>query len=141
MALQQQCTATDEKLVRQLDNERLENILNELGLEHRKFRDNGYVVTVKDVKHVLVNHGRNLQFWVGFTAQPKQSVINEWNKRRRFSRAYLDEEGNAVIESDLDIEGGVTAGAVREFIKTFLVSVENYAGFVGRTLPPPPEST
>lgn len=140
VALQRTCGG-DDAVLRRVTNEDLEALLNELGLEHTQFQKNGYVVKAHDIKHVLVNHGRNLQFWVGFTAQPQPGVINEWNKRRRFSRAYLDDEGNAVLESDMDLEGGVTTGAIREFLKTFLVSVENYAGFVSRTLPPPPEST
>lgn len=141
VGLQRQCGALGPPVLREITNDAIAAVLDDLGLQHDKFQENGFVVHVQNVKHVLLNHGKNLQFWVGFTAQPAPAVINEWNRRRRFSRAYLDGEGNAVLESDLDLDGGVGIDAVREFIKTFLVSVDNYAGFIGRSLPPPPEST
>lgn len=35
--------------------------------------------------------------------------MNEWNRNRRFSAAYLDHNGNATIEFDVNLAGGVTA--------------------------------
>lgn len=35
--------------------------------------------------------------------------INDWNYRKRFGRAYLDPNGVAAIEMDLDLTHGVTA--------------------------------
>lgn len=46
-------------------------------------------------------------------------VLNAWNRDRRFSRAFLDEEGTAWVESDLDLTGGVSLGAVRAFLDLF----------------------
>lgn len=49
--------------------------------------------------------------------------INEWNRTKRFSRAYLDREGDPIIESDIDLEGGVTRDAMVAWIRTFAVSL------------------
>lgn len=35
--------------------------------------------------------------------------MNQWNRDRRFSAAYLDSDNNATIEWDLNLAGGVTA--------------------------------
>lgn len=36
-------------------------------------------------------------------------AMNQWNRDRRFSAAYLDEDNNATIEWDVNLAGGVTA--------------------------------
>lgn len=36
-------------------------------------------------------------------------AMNQWNRDRRFSAAYLDGDNNATIEFDVNLEGGVTA--------------------------------
>lgn len=42
--------------------------------------------------------------WSGGKATSEQ--INEWNKNRRFSRAYIDKDGDPVIEFDIDLDDG-----------------------------------
>lgn len=32
--------------------------------------------------------------------------VNEWNKSRRFSRGYIDKDGDPVIEFDVDLDDG-----------------------------------
>jgi hypothetical protein len=52
----------------------------------------------------------------GVTAE--LAAVNAWNLNHRFSRSYLDPDGDAVIECDLDLAGGVGEENVREFLKT-----------------------
>ncbi len=42
--------------------------------------------------------------WTGLDASMNQ--MNEWNKVRRFSRAYIDNDGDPVIEFDIDLDDG-----------------------------------
>lgn len=61
-------------------------------------------------------------YYVEFPANAtygKLEHINEWNREARFSRAYVDQDGDAVLEFDLDLEGGVTLGAVHAFLNLF----------------------
>ncbi|KOX90210.1 hypothetical protein BVI061214_01398 [Thermus aquaticus] len=46
-------------------------------------------------------------------------LANTLNKDHRFSRAYGDEEGNIWLESELDLSGGVSLGAVGAFLELF----------------------
>jgi hypothetical protein len=48
----------------------------------------------------------------GFTLEGPADLdlANAWNKDHRFSRAYVDEEGNIRLESELDLSGGVSLG-------------------------------
>lgn len=46
-------------------------------------------------------------------------LINEWNKTRRLTRSYLDEDGNVILESDLLSLGGMTERQVGSFVAMF----------------------
>lgn len=48
--------------------------------------------------------------------------INLWNKTKRYSRTYLDDDGDPVLELDLDMSGGVTKERVASFLKTCRLS-------------------
>lgn len=64
----------------------------------------------------------------GFTADGRSlpERVNDWNRTKRFSRAYLDRDGDPIIESDIDLEGGVTKQAMVSWIRTFAVSLSAF---------------
>jgi len=71
-------------------------------------------------------HGcRNMHVISGFTQTDKPTCgkINRWNQTMRYSSAYLDNEQDPMVQSDLNLEGGVSSGTIREFIETFRVTV------------------
>jgi hypothetical protein len=48
---------------------------------------------------------RSVQFFSGYSGTGATlTTINEWNKTKRFARAYLDEEGTAWLEMDIDMD-------------------------------------
>lgn len=61
---------------------------------------------------------------------PDYELINDWNRSKRFSRAYIDRDGDAVLESDLDVSMGIPLGAISRFIDMFTVSAMTYKTFV-----------
>ncbi|PID81718.1 hypothetical protein CSA17_02175 [bacterium DOLJORAL78_65_58] len=64
-----------------------------------------------------------LQFFVHFQSDSANlEKVNAWNRSKRYSRSYLDEEGNPVLELDLDLEGGITHARLLDFLKTCKVS-------------------
>jgi hypothetical protein len=52
--------------------------------------------------------------------------INQWNKEHRHSRAYLDDEQDPVIESDLLSDGGLSQAKLEMFVRTFQVSARQF---------------
>ena len=46
--------------------------------------------------------------------------VNEGDRDGRWSKAYLDNDGDGVLESDFDIEPGVTRKQVQEWILLWL---------------------
>jgi putative sensory transduction regulator len=76
-----------------------------------------------------------VQFHSGYdvsTAVPLER-INEWNQSQRFGRAYLDKEGDPVIEMDLDLDDGGVSTALftdnLEFWDAVLGKFERHIGF------------
>lgn len=69
---------------------------------------------------------QSLQFYAGFE-DPKMDLAraNAWNQDKRFTRAYLDKKGDAVIEMDVNVEPG---GIPREL---FVDSLEIWSGLLG----------
>lgn len=56
--------------------------------------------------------------------------INEWNRTKRLSRAYLDNEMDPVLESDLLANAGMTPQHVTEFFNVFKESAAAFKRFI-----------
>lgn len=52
--------------------------------------------------------------------------INEWNKLHRHSRAYVDDEQDPVIESDLLSDGGLSHEKLSVFVRAFQLSASEF---------------
>jgi len=97
----------------------------------------GYAVEVKEAGYLqwklegfrcqifVGNDNKSIQFHSSFadgTATLKR--VNEWNRTMRYSRSYLDDDGDPHLELDLDMCGGVTTDRIRDYLKTCRVSFE-----------------
>jgi hypothetical protein len=67
----------------------------------------------------------------GMRNPPSLERINAWNREKRFSRAYLMDDGDPVLESNLSLTGGVTRETIVSFLKTFEVSLSEFATWIG----------
>ncbi len=114
-------------VIEKLSDADAEKILRRMGFEFEKKRDDCWAFRMDDLKVVLFNKGKNMQLYAGFRQKASLKAINEWNKTKRFSRAYLDNVDDAVIEADLDFEGGVTEKNIEAFIRTFRISLTVFA--------------
>lgn len=51
----------------------------------------------------------DLNLYAGFLdIKPSQDRINAWNASKRFGRAYIDPDGDAAIEMDINLKNGVS---------------------------------
>jgi hypothetical protein len=62
---------------------------------------------------------------------PSLERINAWNREKRFSWAYLDKDGDPVLESNLILTGGVTRETVVSFLKIFEANLSQFATWIG----------
>ena len=113
-----------------LSGDALEGLLQDFGFGFERVRPDAYMFQLSNTRVILFNKGTSLQLYAGFHAKPSLIKVNEWNQMARFSRAYLDQEGDAIIEFDLDLESGWTREGIQEFIETFGLVVEAYRMFL-----------
>lgn len=120
----------------EISPDRMNRFLTSMGLEAEvggddetpslKFELGGWKVVL-----FLANKNTDAQLYVGFLDTPLSfEQANDWNRRRRFARAYQDTDGDAVLEADLDFTGGVTEEAVKAWIRLFRDQVNEFAKFV-----------
>ena len=73
------------------------------------------------------DEGLSIQFYICFSGTSATlEKVNEWNKTKRFSRSYLDDEGDPCLELDLDLAGGITRGRLVDYFKTCSVSFDQW---------------
>ncbi len=129
-ALWMRAPAADDAIITDIAAQRLAEILAQegYGVAATHVAGDDSVIHVKmngnSVLLVLGDSGTTLQACAAFggTAANWRN-INLWNKSKRFSRAYLDDEGDPVLESDINLEGGVTERAIAKFLKVYSISM------------------
>ena len=88
--------------------------------------NNSYIFEVEGLKILLFNHEDSLQLNASFSDKVTMSRINEWNRTKRYTRAYLDKENDPVLQGDLELTGGVTEKNVKEWLKTYVVCLKAF---------------
>ncbi|MFN0113546.1 MAG: YbjN domain-containing protein [Paracoccaceae bacterium] len=82
----------------------------------------------------------DIQFWSYLPApQDALGAVNDWNRERRFGKAYVDSEGDIAIEFDVNLWGGVSPKNLDDTFDWWRVVLER-AGEVFGTPPPPAEA-
>lgn len=58
--------------------------------------------------------------------------INEWNRGKRFGRAYLDKENDPILEMDVDLDdGGVSHALFIDNIQFWASVLDDFEKFIG----------
>ena len=72
---------------------------------------------------------KTVQFYMGYNDAKDTSLdkLNSWNREKRFARAYRDEEGDPVLEMDLDLDfNGIPRENVGEALNTWKALMEAF---------------
>jgi hypothetical protein len=74
----------------------------------------------------------DINFYAGFLDN-KQTLdaINEWNRDKRFGKAYLDTDLDAVIEYDVNLERGVTRENLDANFAVWSLVLGQFTTFIG----------
>lgn len=76
----------------------------------------------------------DLNFYAGFSGiKPTMDALNAWNRSKRFGRAYLDGDLDAVIEYDINLEHGVERENLNAAFGVWSLVLAEFAGYVGYT--------
>lgn len=121
-----------QEVVSEVSTEQLRKMLESMGYEVEQPKEDMLEFAIEGHTALIVNKKTNIQFYSYFKKQKRMDLkkVNEWNATKRFSRAYLDQDGDAVIEWDVDLEGGTTAGALKESIRTYRHGVMAFVRFL-----------
>ena len=78
-------------------------------------------VTIDGLEYYLfVYDDGDLQLWFGLTDYDVDiGDMNEWNRTRRLTRAYIDDENDPILEADLLANAGYTARQLSEWVSVF----------------------
>jgi hypothetical protein len=57
------------------------------------------------------------------SSRPSADKVNGWNRSKKYSKAYFDEDRDPVLQLDLDIAGGVTVARIKDFALTVRASI------------------
>ena len=83
----------------------------------------------------------DLQLYFGLTGiAVTADVVNEWNRTKRLSRAYLDVDQDPVLETDLLSDAGMTRPMLVRWVQVFVQGAGLYHSFLleNGTLEPVP---
>lgn len=64
------------------------------------------------------------------------AFVNAWNYEKRFAKAYLDNDGDLVLEWDVDFDGGVSVPFISESVQTFQTMLNAFDRFTPRDTSP-----
>lgn len=76
---------------------------------------------------------KTLQYYMGFSDAKNVPLdkFNQWNKEKRFARAYRDGEGDPVLEMDIDVDfAGIPRENIGETFNTWGALMDSYRAFV-----------
>lgn len=127
------------KVQRSVPSAKLESILEDMKIKYSKTagKNEGihyYDFERNNFKVRLHNYqGRDLWIDVQFTEKMSLAEVNQWNVRAKFSRAVLVKNGDkqsTSLESQIDCEGGVTDGMIRQFILRFDGEIKTFVQFL-----------
>jgi len=74
----------------------------------------------------------DLNFYAGFLDNKQTlEVINAWNRDKRFGKAYLDSDLDAVIEFDLNLEHGISRDNADAAFSLWSLILDQYTTYIG----------
>lgn len=117
-------TAEEQEILHSVTAPQIQSMLGELGFTGNEVDEDGDVIVMMQGHPVVIlvgsGNGRQVQMVVAFLEPPVPlERINQWNRDRILSKAYLDRDGDTIFEADLDLDGGVTRARVKDWLRTF----------------------
>jgi len=107
--------------------EQLTGLLRDKGLEGTVNDKGNVVVQVNGSKIVFFISNQTMQAYFGLRGTTANlNAVNEWNKTKRFGRAYIDNDGDPCVELDYDLEGGVSDDSIKVWFDTVTAIVKSF---------------
>ena len=119
----------DPKILNSITRDELFDVLAREGYvpEKRKERSISTKMNQINVLFIVSESQKSILACAGFKSDDTSfAKVNQWNADKGFSRAYLDDDDDPVIELDLDLDGGITEDRLIDFITTVRILVTKF---------------
>lgn len=112
-----------EKIIETIDAPTVVSLLAEQGFPNAEIDADGDVIVRMQGYRVLfligTYQGKSVQARFAISgSSAKMEQMNQFNRDVRFGTAYLDGDGDPALSADLDLEGGVAIGRVKDYFRT-----------------------
>jgi Putative bacterial sensory transduction regulator len=115
--------AAERRIYETISSPQMKLLLTDAGYTGIEINGNDDLTVTMNDYHVLVvvrgNKYQNIQFRFAIRAKATLDFVNTWNKEKSYTKAYLDNDGDPVIEMDLELTGGVTEERIKDGVATF----------------------
>ena len=125
--------AAEEQLQKRYSDEQLMDILKDDGYRAVELSDDRVItIRIDGLTYVLyIYEDNDLQLYFGmsgYVLEPEH--MNTWNRTKRLSRAYIDDENDPILEADLLANAGYTKEQFLEWFKVFNYSASEFRQFL-----------
>jgi len=69
--------------------------------------------------------------WFTLNNPVPADTVNDWNRTKRFGKAWLDQDGRAYLQMDINVAGGVSRDNLHEWLDWWGIGVSEFATFIG----------
>ena len=129
--------AQESQIVETITSEQMRSLFHDQGFSNVEIDSDDDLIVRMQGYGILVfvrgNNYSNIQyrFSVAGTSTTMRDV-NDWNRSKKFTKAYLDNDGDPVLEMDVDLDGGVTWKRIEDSILTYNQSLVAFLREVAR---------
>ena len=92
-----------------------------------------YTVFFYDCDEAKRRACQSLLFYFGISLEGGTSAqeMNLWNAENRFTRAYMDEVGDPILEMDVLLYGGLSETAIAERVRAWQLAMKDFMDYIG----------
>jgi hypothetical protein len=126
--------ATNPELIRELAAEHGGATLEETGTDDPVIRGDTGGVPYTIYFHTCTEHAacEDIRFYSVFIGNKQAfEVVNSWNRDKRYGKAYLNGDLDAVLEMDVNLLGGVRRGNLQASFDIWVRVLDSFAVEIG----------
>jgi hypothetical protein len=124
-----------------VSGEEMAEIVREMGFVPELTKDGGgdpmIKLRIEGLRCQILFYGckdgraNSLQFNASFADKAPMQKMNEWNRKKRFGKAFLDADNDICIQMDVDLDGGVRKEYLEEILKRWRSVFTGFIIFMG----------
>jgi hypothetical protein len=111
-----------QEVFEKLSTAQLESVFKKEGYSYTVDKDGDIIWKLEGVRTLATRQSEGACLTLRLSFENDSTTlakVNDWNRTKRYARSYLDNDGDPVLQADLDLEGGVTYARITDFLRTW----------------------